>query len=204
MRTLPISSAPQAVRASLSSSKMVAVTGEQAWTLGQQAAAQMACEGKRTLVLCGDNRFNSYAIARIAKAQEKRPEEVLRRILVARAFTAYQLDELIHRLRADDDYALIIISGVCTAFLDEDVASNEAARLYYRSLWRLASLAREGLTLLLTENASSKQTPRAHFLIDLCRASNVVIRMEGEHGFTLERRKHNGQLARWQPTQPTF
>jgi hypothetical protein len=28
----------------------VAVTGEQAWTLGQQAAAQMACEGKRTLV----------------------------------------------------------------------------------------------------------------------------------------------------------
>jgi hypothetical protein len=183
---------------------MVAVTGEQAWTLGQQAAARMACEGKRTLVLCGDNRFNSYAIARIAKAREKRPEEVLRRILVARAFTAHQLDELIHRLRADDDYALVIISGICTAFLDEDVASNEAARLYYRSLWRLASLAREGLTLLLTENASSKQTPRAHFLTDLCRASNVVIRVEGEHGFTLERRKHNGHLARWQPTQPTF
>ncbi len=204
MRTLPISSAPHSVRAALSPSRMVAITGEQAWTLGQQAAAQMACECKRTLYLCGDNRFNPYAIARLAKAEEKRPEEVLARILVARAFTAYQLDELIHRLDAENDYGVVIISGICTAFLDEDVAANDAARLFYRSLWRLSRFAREGLTLLLTESATPKRTARGYFLTDLCRASNVVIRMEGEHSFTLERRMHDGLLARRQHMQMSF
>ena len=188
MRTLPISSAPQAVRASILPSRLVTVAGEQAWALGQHLAAQMACEGNQALYLCGDNRFDPYAVARFAKTQEKRPEEVLARILVARAFTAYQLDELIHRLDAENNYGVVIISGICTAFLDEDVAPNDAARLFYRSLWRLTGLAREGLTLLLTEGAAPKRTARGYFLADLCRASNVVIRMEGEHSFTLERR----------------
>lgn len=188
MRTLPISSAPQAVRASLFPARIVAVTGERAWTLGQHLAAQIACERKQVLYLCGDNRFNPYAVARFAKTQERRPEEVLARILVARAFTAHQLDELIHRLDAEAEYGVIIISGICAAFLDEDVAPNDAARLFYRSLWRLTRLSREGRTLLLTESATPKRTARGYFLTDLCRASNVVLRMEGEHSFTLEQR----------------
>lgn len=193
MRTLPISSAPQAVRASLSPSRMVTLRGEKAWTLGVQLAAQMACEYKQSLILCGDNRFDPYAVARFAKSQQKSPPEasyaILGRILVARAFTAYQLDELIHRLNPDDGYAVVIISGICTAFFDEDVTHSDAARLFYRSLWRLAALSREGLTLLLTQSEMPKHTRRAYFLTDLCRASNVVARLEGEHSFTLEHRR---------------
>src|SRR5262245_33146437 len=98
MRTLPISSAPLAVRASLYSSRMVKVCGEQAWALGVGFAAQMAGERAQSLYLFRDNRFDPYAVARFARSQQKSPEEALGRILVARAFTAYQLDELIHRL----------------------------------------------------------------------------------------------------------
>lgn len=192
MRTLPINSATHAVRASLSPSGIVAICGGRAWSLGVRVAAQMACEDKPSLYFCGDNRFDPYAIARFARSQQKNPEEALGRVLVARAFTAYQLDELIHRLdplkTPEDAFGVIIVSGVCTAFLDEDVTQTDAARLFYRSLWRLRDLAREGLTLLLTESGTPKQRRRAHFLADLFRASSVVIRLEDERSFTIEHR----------------
>jgi hypothetical protein len=176
---------------------MITICGDGSWTLGLQLAAQMACECRRVLYFCGDNRFNPYTVARLARSHEKSPEEALGRILVARAFTAYQLDELIHRLNPqeilDDACGIVVISGFCTAFFDEDVTPNEAARLFYRSLWRLTECSREGLTLLLTQSETPKRTGRAYFLTDLCRASNVVMRLEGEHSFTLERR--GGRLA---------
>ena len=190
MRTLPINSAPHAARASLDLSRMVAICGAKAWSLGVRMAAQMACEYKQSLYLCGDNRFDPYAVARLARSQQKSPEEALGHILVARAFTAYQLDELIHRLdlpkTPEDAFGVVIVSGVCTAFLDEDVADSDAARLFYRSLWRLRDLAQEGLTLLLTESGTPKQRRRAHFPTDLFHASSAVMRLEGERSFTLE------------------
>lgn len=195
MRTLPISSAPYAVRASLSPARMVAVCGDHAWTLGVHLAAQMACEYKQVLYLCGDNRFDPYAVARLARSLDESQEETLSRILVARAFTAYQLDELIRRLNPEETFGVVIISGVCTAFFDEDVTHSDAARLFYRSLRRLGDLSREGLALLLTQSEAPKRSKRAYFLTDLCRVSNVVMRLEGAHTFTLERRRDHLKLA---------
>src|SRR5262247_4074959 len=145
MRTLPISFAPSAVRASILPSRMVSVCGDRAWSLGVNLAAQLACEYKQSLYLCGDNRFDPFAVARFARSQRKSPEEALGRILVARAFTAYQLDELIHRLNPpiiplqtapgiqpaylDNTFGVVIVSGLCTAFFDEDVTDKDAARL---------------------------------------------------------------------------
>jgi hypothetical protein len=188
---------------------MVSVCGDQAWSLGVRLAAQMACEYKQSLYLCGDNRFDPYAAARFARSQQKSPEEVLGRILVARAFTAYQLDELIHRLdppktppqrtlpqrTLEDAFGVVIVSGVCAAFFDEDVTRTDAARLFYRSLWRLRDLSQEGQTLLLTESETPKHTHLAHFLTDLFRASDVVLRLEGERSFTLERRSGRLRIA---------
>jgi len=171
---------------------MGAICGGQAWSLGVRMAAMLACENKKSLYLCGDNRFDPYAVARFARSQQKSPEEALGRILVARAFTAYQLDELIHRLdpskTPEDAFEVVIVSGVCTAFFDEDLSQTDAARLFYRSLWRLRDLSQEGLTLLLTQSETPKHTHRAHFLTDLVRASSVVIRLEGKRSFTLEHR----------------
>ena len=199
MRTLPISFAPSAVRASILPSRMVSVCGDRAWSLGVNLAAQLACEYKQSLYLCGDNRFDPFAVARFARSQRKSPEEALGRILVARAFTAYQLDELIHRLdlpnTADGSYGAVIVSGVCAAFLDEDVADSDATRLFYRSLWRLRDLSQEGLALLLTESEAPKHRGRAHFLTDLLRASSVVMRLEDGRSFTLEHRRGRSPTA---------
>ena len=199
MRTLPISSAPHVVRALILPSQMVTVYGGQASTLCIRMAAQLACEYKPSLFLCGDNRFDPYAVARLARSQQKSPEEALGRILVTRAFTAYQLDELIHRLdlpkTVEGAYGVVFISGVCTAFLDEDVTHTDAARLFYRSLWRLRDLSRGGLAFLLAQSETPKNPQRAHFLTDLFRASSEVIRLEGERAFTLENRSGRSLTA---------
>jgi hypothetical protein len=195
MRTLPISSAPHEVRASIIPSQMVTVYGSRAPALGVHLAAQLACEYKPTLYLCGDNLFDPYAVARFARAQGKDPEEALGRILVTRAFTAFQLDELIHRLEFPKIPKTVIVSGICTAFLDEEITHTDAARLFYRSLWRLRELSREGLTLLLTQSETPNLPNRAHFLTDLFRASNVVIRLEGERSNTLEHRNGRSLIA---------
>ena len=197
MRTLPISSAPHEVRASIIPSQMVTIYGSRAPALGVHLAAQLACEYKPSLYLCGDNLFDPYAVARCARSQGENPEEALGRILVTRAFTAYQLDELIHRLEfpppqktmpkaGEDACGVVIVSGICTAFLDEEITHTDAARLFYRSLWRLRELSREGLTLLLTQSETPNLPNRAHFLPDLFRASNVVIRLKGERSNTPE------------------
>jgi Rad51 len=200
MRTLPISSAPRAVRAAILPSRMVTVYGGQASALGVHLAAQLACENKSSLYLCGDNRFDPYIVARCARSQQKNPDEVLGRILVTRAFTAYQLDELIHRLELpdtlEDAYAVVVVSGICTTFLDEDVTHTDAARMFYRSLWRLRELSREGLALLLAQSETTPNHPqRAHFLADLFRISNVVIRLEGERTFTFENSSGRSLIA---------
>ncbi|MGE0131487.1 MAG: hypothetical protein AB7U82_25675 [Blastocatellales bacterium] len=196
MRTLPTSSAPLVARASLSPARMVVVCGDHAWTLGVHLAAQVACEYKKVLFLSGDNRFDPYLVARLVRSLDESQEEALSRILVARAFTAYQLDELIHRLNPEEAFGVVIVSGVCTAFYDEDITHSDAARLFYRSLRRLVALSGEGLALLFTQSETPKGAKRAYFLTDLCRASNVVMRLEDEHSFTLERRRDQLKLAK--------
>lgn len=51
------------------------------------------------------------------------------------------------------------------------------------------------MALLFTQSETPKGAKRAYFLTDLCRASNVVMRLEDEHSFTLERRRDHLKLA---------
>ncbi len=194
MRTFPLSSAPLAVNALLSPARRVTLYGPGACSLSLRYAAEAACGREQVLYICGDNRFDPYAVARMARRLRHSREDALSRILVARAFTGYQFDELIRRLEPDEVIGPVILSGICSAFLDEDLPHNEAARLYYRTLWRLAELAGRGLAFLLTESREIELSRRAHFLTDLYRASNFIFRLDGEHSFTLEMRSHRPLL----------
>ena len=188
MNTLPISSAPTVMRAALLPACRVTVLGASACALGFQYAAQAAGENQTVVYLCGDNRFDVYAIARHARAQGCDATAVLQRILIARAFTAYQLAELLARIEPNQITGPVIVSGLCTAFFDEDLSHTEAARLFYRTLWRVIALAQAGLALLLIESAATPSSRRAHFLTDLERASHVVIRLTNQQNCTLEHR----------------
>src|SRR5262245_55163663 len=172
MRTLPLSGAPVAVNALLSPTRRVTLYGPGADYLGLRYAAEAACGRDQVIFICGDNRFDPYAVARLAKQLRHSREDALSRILVARAFTGYQFLELVRRLNPNEFGRPVILAGICSVFLDEDIPHNDAARLYYRTLWRLAELAGRGVAFLLTESREIAGTRRAHFLTDLYRASN--------------------------------
>jgi hypothetical protein len=164
--------------------------GQGASSLGLRYAAEAACGREQVRFICGDNRFDVYAVALLAKQLRHRSEDALSQILVARAFTGYQFEELVRRLTPNEVAGTVILSGICSTFLDEDIPHNDAARLYYRTLWRLAELAGKGMAILLSESREIAGTRRAHFLTDLYRASDFILRLDGEHSFTLEMRSY--------------
>jgi len=166
----------EAVRELLPAVRMVTLYGNKATRLGILLAGLAACDGLRPLYLCGDNCFDPYSVAALAKTREQSPENILARVLVARAFTAYQLDELVSHLDLADGYHLVVISGICTPFFDEDVTMVEAARLFYRMVGKVIDLSRAGMNLLLTQVEPVKDNGRGYFLKDLCRKSNAALR----------------------------
>ena len=55
--------------------------------------------GKDALFVDGGNSFNPYALSKMVKSFSEEPRKVLPKIHVARAFTEYQMDALIHGLQ---------------------------------------------------------------------------------------------------------
>jgi len=174
--------------ASLSPARRVMLCGEGAFGLATYVTARAVCENRKVKIICGDNRFDPYRVARFAKSRGVRPEAALSSILIARAFTAYQFAELVARLDLCQSGNLVVISGPCSTFFDEDISFVDAARLFYRALWRVVELARAGMTLMLVQSQMPTSTRRAYFLKDLARACEVVLRLEGGHTFALENR----------------
>lgn len=186
-RVLSISMAPSVVFSSLTLPRKVLVCGDHAPELATRVISRAVCRGKQVRFICGDNRFDPYAVARFAKQNKKRPQDAMRSILIARAFTAYQLAELVNRLDpAAPPHGVTIISGPCSLFIDEGVRIVDAARLFYRMLWRLVELSRSGMPLLLAQGPVPADAGRAYFLTDLCRVSDVILKYDALHTFTLE------------------
>ena len=188
-KLLHIGKVKLAAFSSLAAARKVLLSGEAATSLAAYLAARTVREKKTIRFICGDNRFDTYRVARYAKQMGMRPEDALRSILIARAFTAYQMTELVDRLDCARAGELVVISGPCSTFFDEDLSIVDAARLFYRMLWRITGLARSGMSLLLVQGQIPQNTRRSYFMKDLCRSCDVVLRLAGQYSFTLEHRR---------------
>jgi hypothetical protein len=191
MQTLPVHMAPAAAFEAIAPRRLVLLVGSGASGISTCIVARRACARLPVRLVCGDNRFNPYLISRSAKLQGVRPAEALGSILVARAFTAFQLVELIQGLEpAANDF--ITITGICSAFFDEDLSHNDAARLFYRAYWKLRSLAQSGVALLLVDSGALPVERRGYFLKELCQTSDVVLSLSNAVTFTLEQKAQRG------------
>jgi len=114
--------------------------------------AQWAARGGTVFVVDGDNSFRSYAVSRAARAIGIDPPRALARVKLSRAFTCYQLAELVttklSRL-TNADRAAIVCLGLLGTFYDEDVPLPEAQRLLQRVITSLKSLA-QNFPILIT------------------------------------------------------
>jgi hypothetical protein len=120
-------------------------------------------EGKRLLCLDGANRFDPLLIARLARQRGIETAEFNRAIRVARAFTCFQMTELLVRVpRFIEKFAAdaLIVTALPDLYLDEDVRDRDAAVTFRHALDALQALAPLPLGVAVFSEGASFGTPR--------------------------------------------
>jgi len=142
--------------------------------------------GKPVVYVDGGNSIDPYLIATLAKRSGVKPAAVLSRILVARAFTAYQLDTIItDRLDAVLDQAepgLLVVACITDLLLDRAVVEKEALAILQRCVTHIetSTLDRQ----LITVVTKRLRAPASRAL-----AFDELLAKAAEERISVERRK---------------
>jgi hypothetical protein len=153
--------------------------------------------GQRALFLDAANCFNPHRLAEmIRRVNERRqgprpcptqaPEELLARVRLSRAFTCFQLAELVERVpAAARRYAArsVFVTGVPEIFDDEELEAAEARRVFARALAGMKRWCRDerGLqlsTLVFTSVFTQARPLHRSLGAQLERAATGVFRFE--------------------------
>ncbi len=148
--------------------------------------AQLAGSGRLVYVVDGDNSFRSYRIARYARDLKYDPRLALAQVQVSRAFTCYQLTEIVERLSRRIE-TLNCVGIVCLGLLgtlyDEDVAWSEAQRLLQEVIAHLKVLAERWPVIVTVRPPSSKAQSRLGLIQVLMQQADAVqILQSDRHG----------------------
>ena len=152
---------------------------------------RLVMQAKPVLCLDGANRFDPLLIARFARSRASRwPHDgpgqrddaaaiFNERLRVARAFTCFQLTELLARApRWLEKFParVIVVTALPDLYFDEDVRDREATASFERALEALRVLKRLPLTTAVFSDATSIQTPRKRFFAQLLAQADHVSR----------------------------
>ena len=157
---------------------------------------RLLAEGKRVLCLDGANRFDPLLIARLARQRGIETAEFNRGIRVARAFTCFQLTELLVRVpRFIETFAAnaLIVTALPDLYFDEDVRDRDAAVAFRHAMDALRALAPLPLGVAVFSDATSFEGPRRAMFTQLTaqatelwrfalNAENGKLRLIGEEG----------------------
>ena len=116
----------------------------------------LVAQGKRVLCLDGANRFDPLLIARFARRTKSLPFH--QQVRVARAFTCFQLTELLvraPRLLRDFSAEALIVTALPDLYFDEDVREAEAAASFRQALAALRALEPLRLAVAVFSGAES-------------------------------------------------
>ena len=146
--------------------------------------------GSSAVFVDGGNVFNPYVVSEIACGYGLNPKDVLKRIYVSRAFTAYQLSSLVleklenavRKFRSK----LVAVSYVFSLFLDRDVPKNEAQDVFMKACGRLEEIARERKVIVVASHAVGTRSSRRLLFLEtvLYGRANVVLGLKQSRGVT--------------------
>ena len=147
-------------------------------------------QGKQILCLDGANRFDPLLIARFARVRKLEPSEFGQRIRVARAFTCFQLTELLVRLpRLLQTFPaqVAIVTALPDLYFDEDIREREAISSFHRALKALKTAQRLSLPVAVFTDATSSRSPRRVMFQHLIAEADYVMRfaMQENKGLAL-------------------
>ncbi len=165
-------------------------------------------EGKRILMLDGANCADPRLLERLARQRRAPFDQFCRQIQIARAFTCFQLTELIARLPwflADFPAQIVIVTAFPELYFDEDVRDWSAQVAFEQALANLQRLAGggdvtrtgtpSGAPTVAVFSSASTFTPspaRRRFFEKLCGAGSEVWQFvqnpEGKLGLVCRKR----------------
>ena len=145
-----------------------------------QLPVQFGGLGSNVVFIDGGNTFRLYKIARLAQLHQLNPRQVLERIFISRAFTAYQLTSLIldklEETIKNCDAKLVVISDIAGLFLDNDIPHEEAQRVYSQIISYLSSFAKKHRIILIATYLPYSDNRRNSLLQEVtCSKANTVL-----------------------------
>jgi hypothetical protein len=146
---------------------------------------RLVAQGKPVLCLDGANRFDPLLIARFARERDVEAAVFNKRLRVARAFTCFQLTELLARtprLLEKFSARVLIVTALPDLYFDEDVREREAAVSFRRALEALRVLRPLPLATAVFTDATSFETPRKLFFAQLLAQADQVSRFAVTEG----------------------
>ena len=121
---------------------------------------RLLAEGKQVLCLDGANRFDPLLIARLARQRGREAAEFNRRIRVARAFTCFQLTELLVRAPCFlEKFAAdaLVVTALPDLYFDEDVREHDAWVAFGHALEALRALEPLPVGVAVFSDATSRR-----------------------------------------------
>jgi len=148
----------------------------------------------RVVFIDGGNTFDPYTVSAIAQEYGLEPRSVLEKILISRAFTAYQLTALVFEKLEDTlkryRSKLVVISDITGLFLDRDVPKIEGRDIFMKMTQYLLDLASKRRAVIVASYFPRSYSSRNLFLESVLLArANTVIRFKKSRGglnFVLE------------------
>jgi len=155
---------------------------------------------KQVLYLDGANQISPLLLARFARERGVEPSEVNSLIRVARAFTCFQLTELVRRVpktleRFSAD--VLMVTAIPDLYFDEDVRDREARASFEHALEGLANLAPLSLSVAVFSDATSFKTKRRDFFQQLRNQADQVVKVQStpEDKLSFTREKNTPLLS---------
>jgi len=146
---------------------------------------RLIAQGQHVLCLDGANRFDPLLIARFARRAGEVSSVFNQKIRVARAFTCFQLTELlvrVPRLLRSFPAQVVTVTALPDVYFDEDVREREAAASFQQALEALKTLVRLRVPVAVFSDASSFRTPRQTFFHQLVKSADQVWRFAEQEG----------------------
>ncbi len=110
------------------------------------AVQAVASERKKAFIMDGSRTVNPYFIVRECKREDLDEKEVLRRIMMSRAFTAYQYKDLVEKAEKKlKDERIIFLGAVAISplFEDEEMGQEEGKWLRSKLIKKIKKLVKE-------------------------------------------------------------
>jgi len=138
---------------------------------------------KQILYLDGANQISPLLLARFARERGLESSSVNSLIRVARAFTCFQLTELVRRVPKSLEKCpadVLIVTALPDLYFDEDVQDRPARASFEHALEGLQQLAPLQLRIAVFSDATSFKTKRHDFFKKLRNQADHIVKVESD------------------------